>query len=74
MGNLGLPKEIYLYGNRTIILPVLRIKSRYVTSNIVRKGRIVAIREFKIKKYTTVCLLYIGYHDKVILISITKKG
>jgi len=52
-GNSGLPKEINFYGNRAIILPVLINNSKYDTINLVRKGRIAAIKVFNVRWYTT---------------------
>lgn len=52
-GNLGLPKERNIYGNRAIILPVLSFNSRYGAINLVRKGRIAAIKDFNVRGYTT---------------------
>lgn len=52
-GNLGLPKGSNSYGNRAIILPVENLNSIYGTSNVVRKGRIAALKDINVRKYTT---------------------
>jgi len=54
-GNLGLPKERNFYGNRAIILPTMNLNfnSRYGAINLVRKGRIAAINDFNVRRYTT---------------------